>query len=58
MNIFTSCAVLVSASLILHGGLHPGTFSRGVYFFAFYLSGCVSRSVQSRTMPLHDCLGV
>ncbi|GAA5989026.1 hypothetical protein JCM10908_006277 [Rhodotorula pacifica] len=39
VNIVTSCAVLISASLVLHGGLHPGAFTRGVYFFAFYLSG-------------------
>ena len=32
----------MSATLILYGGLHPGAFSRGVYFFAFYLSGYVS----------------
>ncbi|GAA5968534.1 hypothetical protein JCM8115_004207 [Rhodotorula mucilaginosa] len=39
VNIVTASAVLVSATLILYGGLHPGAFSRGVYFFAFYLSG-------------------
>ena len=42
VNIVTASAVLVSATLILYGGLHPGAFTRGVYFFAFYLSGYVS----------------
>ncbi|GAA6023208.1 hypothetical protein JCM8202_001028 [Rhodotorula sphaerocarpa] len=39
VNLLTSACVVVSAAVVLHGGLHPGAFSRGVHFFAFYLSG-------------------
>ncbi|POY76236.1 hypothetical protein BMF94_0431 [Rhodotorula taiwanensis] len=39
VNLFTASCALVSASIVLHGGLHPDAYPRGVYFFAFYLSG-------------------
>jgi len=42
VNLVVAAGVLVSATLVLVGGLHPGSIPRGVYYAAFYLSGCVT----------------
>lgn len=40
-NIVIALSALVSATLVLVNGLHPGRLPRGALFFAFYFSGCV-----------------
>ncbi|GAA5928222.1 hypothetical protein JCM3775_000546 [Rhodotorula graminis] len=59
VNLVVALGVLVSATLVLVGGLHPGTIPRGAYYVAFYLSGIsfagqMSNFVWANELLVHD----